>query len=232
MEWVADFGSLRTGVSVMLAERAQRFNPTALCYHYSHMARRNAREYLLEGQVRLTKYFYVLRPLLAIRYIENGRGIPPVRFDDLVLVRHALIHDAGLEINPMIVEGQGHGGMAQGIGQAMCEDFVYEESGAQILSGSFMDYCLPRADDLPNFDLGSNPTAAASDPLGVKGGGEGGTTPALGAFFNALHDALAPLGIEEVPMPATPLRVWELIISTMFRRQTETAKNSNIELSR
>ena len=62
----------------------RRFNPTALCYHYSHMARRNAREYLLEGQVRLKKYFYVLRPLLAIRYIENGRGIPPVRFDDLV----------------------------------------------------------------------------------------------------------------------------------------------------
>ena len=145
----------------------------------------------------------------------NGCACSEVEVDpetgEVELVRHALIHDAGLEINPMIVEGQGHGGIAQGIGQAMLEDFVYEPSGAQVLSGSFMDYCLPRADDLPMFDLESNPTAAASNPLGVKGGGEGGTTPALGAFFNALHDALAPLGIEEVPMPATSARVWELI---------------------
>ena len=145
----------------------------------------------------------------------NGCASSEVEVDpetgEVELVRHALIHDAGLEINPMIVEGQGHGGIAQGIGQAICEDFVYEESGAQILSGSFMDYCLPRADDLPSFELGSNPTAAASNPLGVKGGGEGGTTPALGAFFNALHDALQPLGIEEIPMPATSNRVWELI---------------------
>ena len=145
----------------------------------------------------------------------NGCACSEVEVDpetgEVELVRHALIHDAGLEINPMIVEGQGHGGIAQGIGQAMLEDFVYEPSGAQILSGSFMDYCLPRADDLPMFDLESNPTAAASNPLGVKGGGEGGTTPALGAFFNALHDALAPLGIEEVPMPATSASVWELI---------------------
>ena len=143
----------------------------------------------------------------------NGCACSEVEVDPetgrVELVRHALVHDAGLEINPMIVEGQGHGGIAQGIGQAMLEDFVYEESGAQILSGSFMDYCLPRADDLPMFDLGSNPTAAASKPLGVKGGGEGGTTPALGAFFNALHDALAPLGVDEIPMPATPVRVWE-----------------------
>ncbi|MYJ95568.1 MAG: xanthine dehydrogenase family protein, partial [Proteobacteria bacterium] len=152
----------------------------------------------------------------------NGCACSEVEVDpetgEVDLVRHALIHDAGLEINPMIVEGQGHGGIAQGIGQAMCEDFVYEESGAQILSGSFMDYCVPRAGDLPSFDLGSNPTAAASNPLGVKGGGEGGTTPALGAFFNALHDALAPLGTEEVPMPATSARVWELIERARARR--------------
>lgn len=152
----------------------------------------------------------------------NGCACSEVEVDpetgEVELVRHALIHDAGLEINPMIVEGQGHGGIAQGIGQAMCENFVYEESGAQVLSGSFMDYCLPRADDLPDFDLGSNPTAAASNPLGVKGGGEGGTTPALGAFFNALHDALAPLGIEEVPMPATSARVWKLIARARARR--------------
>ena len=151
----------------------------------------------------------------------NGCACSEVEVDpetgEVELVRHALIHDAGLEINPMIVEGQGHGGIAQGIGQAMLEDFVYEQCGAQILSGSFMDYCLPRADDFPMFDLASNPTAAASNPLGVKGGGEGGTTPALGAFFNAVHDALAPLGIKEVPMPATSARVWELIARARAR---------------
>ena len=151
----------------------------------------------------------------------NGCACSEVEIDpetgEVELVRHALVHDAGLEINPMIVEGQGHGGIAQGVGQAMLEDFVYEPSGGQILSGSLMDYCLPRADDLPMFDLDSNPTAAASNPLGVKGGGEGGTTPALGAFFNALHHALAPLGIEEVPMPATSARVWELIARARAR---------------
>ena len=151
----------------------------------------------------------------------NGCACSEVEVDPetgrVELVRHALVHDAGLEINPMIVEGQGHGGIAQGMGQAMLEDFIYEESDAQILSGSFMDYCLPRADDLPMFNLGSNPTAAASNPLGVKGGGEGGTTPALGAFFNALHDALAPLGIEAAPMPATSFRVWDVIESSRSR---------------
>ena len=145
----------------------------------------------------------------------NGCACSEVEIDPetgvLKLLRHTLVHDAGVEINPMILEGQSHGGIAQGIGQAMLEDFVYSDKDAQILSGSFMDYCLPRADDLPNFSIGSNPTAAASNPLGIKGGGESGTTAALGAFFNAVSDALAPLGIEEAPMPATSTRLWELI---------------------
>jgi aerobic carbon-monoxide dehydrogenase large subunit len=145
----------------------------------------------------------------------NGCACSEVEIDPetgkIELVRHTLVHDAGIEINPMILEGQGHGGIAQGIGQAMMENFVYDDGGAQILTGSFMDYCMPRADDLPNFSLGSNPTPAKSNALGVKGGGESGTTAALGAFFNAVSDALADLGIEEVPMPATPKQLWQLI---------------------
>jgi carbon-monoxide dehydrogenase large subunit len=145
----------------------------------------------------------------------NGCACSEVEIDpqtgEIELLCHVLIHDAGVEINPMILEGQSHGGIAQGIGQAMCENFVYADEGAQILSGSFMDYCLPRADDLPNFIIGSNPTAAASNPLGIKGGGESGTTAALGAFFNAASDALGSLGIEEAPMPATSNQIWHLI---------------------
>ena len=145
----------------------------------------------------------------------NGCACSEIEIDpetgNVELLRHSLVHDAGVEINPMILEGQSHGGIAQGIGQAMLENLVYSDEDAQILSGSFMDYCLPRADDLPNFTVASNPTAAASNPLGIKGGGESGTTAALGAFFNAVSDALAPLGIEEAPMPATPTRLWELI---------------------
>ncbi|MFL2547092.1 MAG: xanthine dehydrogenase family protein molybdopterin-binding subunit [Candidatus Rariloculaceae bacterium] len=156
----------------------------------------------------------------------NGCACSEIEIDPetgtLKLLRHTLVHDAGVEINPMILEGQSHGGIAQGIGQAMLENFVYSTDDAQILSGSFMDYCLPRADDLPNFSVGSNPTAAASNPLGIKGGGESGTTAALGAFFNAVSDALASLGIEEVPMPATSAKLWELIRQAQAERDSDS----------
>ncbi|MFL2553891.1 MAG: xanthine dehydrogenase family protein molybdopterin-binding subunit [Candidatus Rariloculaceae bacterium] len=155
----------------------------------------------------------------------NGCACSEVEIDPqtgkIELLRHTLVHDAGLEINPMILEGQSHGGIAQGIGQAMCESFVYADEGAQILSGSFMDYCLPRADDLPNFTIGSNPTATDSNPLGIKGGGESGTTAALGAFFNAASDALVSIGIEEVPMPATSSQIWQLIQSARDESSNE-----------
>ena len=120
--------------------------------------------------------------------------------------------DVGRLINPLIVEGQIHGGIAQGIGQALCEDIAYDDATGQPSGGSFLDYCLPRADNFPSFQTGHADNApTAGNPLGVKGGGEGGTTPALGALINAVLDALRPLGVTQVEMPATPYRVWQAI---------------------
>jgi carbon-monoxide dehydrogenase large subunit len=120
--------------------------------------------------------------------------------------------DVGRVINPLIVEGQTHGGIAQGVGQALCEDIAYDDSSGQLYGGSFMDYCMPRAGDLPSIRTDHADNAPTKgNPLGVKGGGEGGTTPALGALINAIVDALRPLGITDIKMPATPQRVWQAI---------------------
>jgi len=110
----------------------------------------------------------------------------------------------------MLVEGQVHGGIVQGIGQALMEDTVYDEDG-QLLSGSFMDYAMPRADDVPFFAFGSHPVPAATNPLGVKGCGEAGVSGALPAVMNAIVDALADRGVTHVDMPATPERVWRAL---------------------
>ncbi len=107
----------------------------------------------------------------------------------------------------MIVEGQVHGALVQGIGQALYENAVYDESG-QLETGSFMDYCMPRADNFLPFKLETNTTLCAHNPLGAKGCGEAGTIGAPGAIMNAVVDALAPLGIVDIDMPATPERVW------------------------
>ncbi|NKB19250.1 MAG: molybdopterin-dependent oxidoreductase [Alphaproteobacteria bacterium] len=124
------------------------------------------------------------------------------------------IDDVGRVINPMIVEGQTHGGIAQGIGQALLEDIAYDDESGQLIGGSFLDYCMPRADDLPFFQAETvNNAPTQGNPLGVKGGGEGGTTPAPAALINAIVDALRPLGVKDIKMPATPLRVWQAIQS-------------------
>jgi carbon-monoxide dehydrogenase large subunit len=112
--------------------------------------------------------------------------------------------DCGVVINPMIVEGQVHGGIAQGIGQALLESAIYDQSG-QLLTASYMDYCMPRADDLPSFSVGMTRTRCPSNPLGIKGCGEAGAIAAPPAVINALTDAL---GHENLAMPATPQTVW------------------------
>jgi carbon-monoxide dehydrogenase large subunit len=122
------------------------------------------------------------------------------------------VDDVGRIINPMIVEGQVHGGVVQGIGQALLENGVYDDSG-QLLSGSFMDYTMPRADDMPNFKTDTNETPCPMNPLGVKGCGEIGTIGATPAVINAVINALSPLGITSFDMPATPQRVWQTIQS-------------------
>ncbi|MFZ5834417.1 MAG: xanthine dehydrogenase family protein molybdopterin-binding subunit [Pseudomonadota bacterium] len=121
------------------------------------------------------------------------------------VVKFIAVDDFGNIINPMIVEGQVHGGVAQGIGQALLENAVYDPDTGQLLSGSFMDYCMPRADDLPSFDVGMTVTPAPSNPLGIKGCGEAGAIGSPAAIINAITDAL---GIREIAMPVTPERAW------------------------
>jgi carbon-monoxide dehydrogenase large subunit len=120
------------------------------------------------------------------------------------------VDDVGKVINPMIVEGQIHGGLAQGIGQALLENAVYDDSG-QLLSGSYMDYTIPRADDLVNFNVGNEVTLCTHNSLGVKGCGEVGAIGSPPAVINAVVDALSELGVEDISMPATPEKIWNAI---------------------
>jgi len=122
--------------------------------------------------------------------------------------------DFGNIINPMIVEGQVHGGVAQGIGQALLENCVYDPESGQLLTGSYMDYALPRAHDLPSFRVGTKVTPCTHNPLGAKGCGEAGAIGAPAAVMNAVHDALAAVGVTRIDMPASPHRVWQVIQQT------------------
>jgi len=127
------------------------------------------------------------------------------------VVAFSACDDFGNIINPMIVEGQVHGGVAQGLGQALLEHCVYDPDSGQLLTGSMMDYALPRADDLPSFSVGTKVTPCTHNPLGVKGCGEAGAIGAPAAMMNAVMDALAPLGVAHLDMPASPHRVWRAI---------------------
>ena len=113
----------------------------------------------------------------------------------------------------MLVDGQVLGGIAQAAGQALMESIVYEEGSGQMLSGSFMDYAMPHADVFPHIAIDRNPVPTKTNPLGVKGAGECGTVGALPAVMNAVNDALAPFGVRNMEMPATPNRVWAAIHS-------------------
>ncbi len=133
------------------------------------------------------------------------------------LLRYVVVDDFGVLVNPMMAAGQVHGGTVQGIGQALLEHTVYDENG-QLLTGSFMDYCMPRADDVPTIELTMlEDTPCTTNPMGVKGAGEAGAIGSCPAVINALVDALAPLGIRTIDMPATPEKVWRAVQSA--RRQ-------------
>jgi carbon-monoxide dehydrogenase large subunit len=127
------------------------------------------------------------------------------------IVAWTMVDDSGRSVNPMIVHGQMHGAVAQGIGQALTERCVYDPASGQLLSGSFLDYAIPRADDLPAISVTSRDVPSPTNALGVKGAGEGGTVGAPGAVIHAILDALAPLGVAHIDMPATPERVWQAI---------------------
>ena len=126
------------------------------------------------------------------------------------IVNFVCVDDVGTVVNPMLLKAQMHGGIVQGIGQALVEDIVYDADG-QLITGSLMDYCLPRADDTCNMDIISAPTITISNLIGAKGGGESGPTGALPATINAVVDALKPLGVNHIDMPATPQRIWQTI---------------------
>jgi carbon-monoxide dehydrogenase large subunit len=131
----------------------------------------------------------------------------------LDIVRYTCVDDVGRAINPMVVDGQTHGGAVQGIGQAVCELCSYDSEG-QLLSASFMDYAMPRADTMPTFTTDISQVLTPTNRLGVRGAGEGGTTGALGAVVNSVVDALAEFGVTHIEMPVTPERIWRAIHET------------------
>jgi carbon-monoxide dehydrogenase large subunit len=136
--------------------------------------------------------------------IEPDTGVVEV-------VRYVVVDDFGTLINPMLVEGQVHGGVVQGLGQALMENALYDGEG-QLIAGSYMDYAVPRAADVPDFIFDSHPVPAKSNPLGAKGCGEAGTTGSLSAVMNAVVDALnRKTGITHIDMPVTPERVWSAL---------------------
>ncbi|MGC9268637.1 xanthine dehydrogenase family protein molybdopterin-binding subunit, partial [Acidiphilium sp.] len=145
----------------------------------------------------------------------NGCHIAEVEIDPetgvVAVVRYLVCDDVGTIVNPMIVRGQVHGGVAQGVGQALLENTTYDAETGQLISGSLMDYALPRADDLPDIEVEFVEIPCASNPLGVKGAGEAGAVGSPPALINAVIDALAADGVRSIDMPATPQRVWEAI---------------------
>jgi aerobic carbon-monoxide dehydrogenase large subunit len=128
----------------------------------------------------------------------------------VTLARYTAVDDVGRAVNPMIVEGQTHGGIAQGVGEALMERCVYDSNG-QLLTASFMDYAMPRARDLPMFATAISEVGSTTHPLGLRGGGEGGITPALGVIANAIVDGLLEFGVTHIELPATPERIWRAV---------------------
>ena len=153
--------------------------------------------------------------ILPVASFPYGTQICEVEVDAetgaVEIVGYAAVDDVGRAVNPMILHGQTHGGIAQGVGQAVLEHSHYDRESGQLLAASFMDYAMPRADTFPKLKTALSEVPSPSNRLGVRSGGEGGTTPALAAVINAIVDALAPLGVRHIEMPATPERVWQAI---------------------
>ena len=171
----------------------------------AEMARRAGRHDLLRHSVRAR---------LPARSFPNGAHVAEVEIDpetgNVTLDRYTVVDDFGNLNNPILVQGQIHGGVAQGVGQALLERTVFDDQG-QLLTATFMDYAMPRATDLPFIAFASEPTPSRYNQMGMKGCGEAGTVGALAALANAVKDALWPLGIRDTPMPFTPARVWQML---------------------
>ncbi|MEW9919385.1 xanthine dehydrogenase family protein molybdopterin-binding subunit [Marimonas sp. MJW-29] len=185
--------------------RAEGSNLTPTMLELAEMAREKGREDLLTHHERAT---------LPARSFPNGAHVAEVVIDPetgiVITDRYTVVDDFGNLINPMLAEGQVHGGVAQGVGQAVQERVVYDEDG-QLLTASFMDYALPRAADLPYISFTSEPVPSTANIMGMKGCGEAGTVGALAAVANAVQDALWEHGVRQADMPFTPHRVWEMM---------------------
>jgi carbon-monoxide dehydrogenase large subunit len=129
---------------------------------------------------------------------------------DITFLRYVAVDDCGKVINPLLVDGQVHGGIVQSIGQAMYEEIVYDDQG-QLVTGTLMDYAVPRASDIPHFELDRTETPSPVNPLGVKGVGEAGTIGATPAIVGAIVDALAPFGVKHLDMPIRPEAIWRIM---------------------
>jgi aerobic carbon-monoxide dehydrogenase large subunit len=160
----------------------------------------------------------------------NGCHVVEVEVDtetgEVRIDRYCAVDDSGVIINPLLYAGQIHGGIGQGLGQALLEDHLYDRDGGQLLTGSFMDYAMPRASDMPQFELDHYDVRCKTNPLGVKGGGESGTVGALPAIVNATVDALAALGVRDIRMPLTPQRVWRAASSLRRSDRESTERHS------
>jgi carbon-monoxide dehydrogenase large subunit len=147
--------------------------------------------------------------------LPNASHVCEVEIDPetgvLTIDRYTAVHVVGVELNPMLVDGQVHGSIAQALGQAVMEQVIYDPESGQLLTGSFMDYAMPRASDVPSISIDRNPVREKSNPLGVKGAGECGTVGSLPAVMNAINDALAPFGVRNLQMPATSQKIWSAI---------------------
>ena len=145
----------------------------------------------------------------------NGCHICEAEIDpetgDVTVDRYFVVDDVGTVMNPIGLKGQIHGGVAQGIGQILCEQVVWDRESGQLLTASFLDYAMPHAQMIPNMEVKSNPVPTKYNPLGAKGAGEAGTVGAMPVVMNAIMDALAPLGVKDVDMPATAQNVWRAI---------------------
>jgi carbon-monoxide dehydrogenase large subunit len=185
--------------------RAEGSNLTPTMLEVADMARAAGREDLLSHKATAQ---------LPARSYPNGAHVAEVEIDpetgSVTVDRYTVVDDFGNLINPMLAEGQVHGGVVQGIGQAIQERVVYDENG-QLLSASFMDYALPRADDVPMITFSTEPVPSTANPMGMKGCGEAGTVGALAAVSNAVQDALWERGVRQADMPFTPQRVWDAL---------------------
>ena len=162
-----------------------------------------------------TRLFAISDQILPIASFPYGTQVCEVEVDPetgkVEIVGYAAVDDVGRAINPLILHGQTHGGIAQGVGQALLEFDHYDPETGQLLAASFMDYAMPRADTFPPIATALSEVPSPTNRLGVRSGGEGGTTPALGVVINAIVDALSELGVRHVEMPATSERVWRAI---------------------